>query len=285
MYLAVRHTTTYRYEQPVLLEPHLIRLTPRADSYRHLLERKLTIIPEPDGSSVQLETNGSLVHLVWFKRQTLSLSIVSNFVIELSELNPFDYIVYPHSCLTLPMNYPSQTALELKPYMAGPIHDDVQSFALGIMKEANNNVLEFARLLCQKIRLNVTYEPRMHGEPYTPQKVLALRRGSCRDLALLFVAAARVVGLASRFVSGYYFDESPKHPQLHAWGEVYIPGGGWRGYDPTLGLACYGHHIALASGVLPSQAAAVEGAFTGHAGSQMDVEISYEYLKQVSCLN
>ena len=123
--------------------------------------------------------------------------------------------------------------------------------------------MEFSLLLSKRISEECAYKQRHTGEPYSAQKVLSDRRGSCRDLAVLYMAAARAAGLAARFVSGYYFDQSPKHPQLHAWAEVYIPGGGWRGYDPTLGLACYGHHIALAAGASSFQTAAVEGAFLG----------------------
>ena len=130
-------------------------------------------------------------------------------------------------------------------------------------------MVEFVSLLAKKVRVSCAYETRDTGQPHTPEKTLATRRGSCRDLAVLYVAAAQTAGLAARFVSGYYFDQSPAHPQLHAWAEVYIPGGGWRGYDPTIGLACYGHHIVLAAAAIPSQTAAIEGAFLGNPESHM----------------
>ena len=85
------------------------------------------------------------------------------------------------------------------------------------------------------------------------------------------------MGLAARFVSGYYFDENPKLPDLHAWVEVYIPGGGWRGFDPSLGLACYGHHIALATGASAAGAAPIQGTFKGYAQSEMKLELEYQY--------
>jgi transglutaminase-like putative cysteine protease len=283
MYLAIRHTTTYSYDHQVLLDPHIIRLTPRVDSYKKLLERTLTIIPEPDGINMNLDHTEALSHHVWFKRQTSGLTVISRLVLELNEVNPFDFIVYPISCLNLPMRYPLAMADQLKPFLPDhPAHEKVKNFTGPIIQESKNNVVDFAALLARKLRLACAYETRDTGEPHTPEKTLSLRRGSCRDLAVLYVAAARVAGLAARFVSGYYFDQSPKFPQLHAWAEVYIPGGGWRGYDPTLGLACYGHHIALAAGSTSSQTAAIEGAFLGKTGSQMEVNIEYEYLKQPS---
>jgi transglutaminase-like putative cysteine protease len=283
MFLTIRHTTSYSYDHPVILEPHTIRLTPRGDSYRHLMERTLTIIPEPDGISMNLDYNGSLCHLVWFKRQASALTIVSRVALKLNEVNPFDFIVHPISCTELPMRYPAGMINQLKPFLLSySVNEKVKDFALSVMRESKNNVLEFSSLLCRKIREACTYEMRDHGDPYPAEKVLSQRRGSCRDLAVLYVAAAREAGLAARFVSGYYFDQSPKHPQLHAWAEVYIPGGGWRGYDPTIGLACYGHHITLAAGALASEASVIEGAFLGKPESQMDVNIEYEYLKQFS---
>jgi transglutaminase-like putative cysteine protease len=282
MFLNIRHTTAYSYDHQVVLEPHTVRLTPRGDSYRHLIERTLTIIPEPDGISVNLDYNGSLCHLVWFKRPTSSLTVVSRVVLKLNEVNPFDYIVHPSNCADLPMRYPAVMINQLKPYLLSyPAHEKVRNFALSVMQESKNNVLEFSTLLCRKIRGECTYELRDNGEPHPAEKVLSLRRGSCRDLAVLYIMAARAVGLAARFVSGYYFDQSPKHPQLHAWAEVYIPGGGWRGYDPTIGLACYGHHITLAAGYSAKEASAIEGTFLGKPESQMEINIEYEYLKQL----
>lgn len=282
MYLAIRHTTNYSYDQLVLLEPHMIRLTPRADSYSRIIERTLTIIPEPDGVTVNLDYTGSLSHLVWFNRQTNSLSVVSRLILELNEGNPFGFIVHPSECLNLPMEYPMDMLSQLRPFLEfEPMPEMVRDFALSVMAESKNNVLNFATLLAQKISQEFTYEIRDLGEPHSPQKVMQRRRGSCRDLSILYIAAARAVGLAARFVSGYFFDQSPKNPQMHAWAEVYIPGGGWRGYDPTIGLACYGHHIALAAGSLSAQAAPVEGTFLGTPESRMDVHIEYEYLKQL----
>ncbi|MDE2027739.1 MAG: transglutaminase family protein [Candidatus Omnitrophica bacterium] len=283
MFLAIRHATVYSYDKPVILEPHIIRLTPRQDAYKRLVERSLTIIPEPDGMSVNFDLSGSLTHLVCFKRSTMALTILSRVTLELNEANPFDFIVYPLICLNLPMQYPAELMGRLRPFMSSEgIPPKVEEFAKETMIEAKNNVMDFCSILCERLQKQFTYEPRKTGAPYAPEQVLSYRRGSCRDLAVLYMAAARAVGLAARFVSGYYFDQSPKHPQLHAWSEVYIPGGGWRGYDPTLGLACYGHHIALAAGASPSQTAVVEGSFLGQPESQMEANIEYEYLKQFS---
>lgn len=283
MHISICHTTSYLYDQPVMLDYHTIRLTPRADSYKRLLERVLTIIPEPDGSSLMLDQNENLSQIARFNRQTSGLTVVSRLLLELNEINPFGFLVFPSSCLNLPMTYPSQMVERLKPFLLnGSEHENVKDFIEPLIHESKSNVMEFVSLLAKKISLECTYERRYYGEPYAAQKTLSMRRGSCRDLAVLFIESARLAGLAARFVSGYYFDQSPQTPELHAWAEVYIPGGGWRGYDPTIGLACYGHHIVLAAAALPSQTAAIEGAFLGKQESHMNSNIEYEYLKQPS---
>ena len=127
------------------------------------------------------------------------------------------------------------------------------------------------------MKRDFVYEFRPSGAPNQPQETLASKRGSCRDWAILYMAAARAVGLAARFVSGYYFDEKPELAELHAWVEVYIPGGGWRGFDPSLGLACYGHHIALATGASAAVTAPIQGTFKGDARAEMKLEIEYQY--------
>lgn len=279
MYLSVKHTTSYSYGDAVMLDPHIIRLSPRADSHRRLMERTLTIMPEPDGISANLEHDGSVSHMVWFQRQTTSLKIVSKIVLEVNEINPFDFIIQPARCVVVPMTYPSPMLGLLKPYLEQARPDArVKAFTDDVLKESQFNLVEFTALLCRKIHEQCAYEVRDTGEPLSPQKLLACRRGSCRDLTVLYIAAARNAGLAARFVSGYYFDQSPKHPQLHAWAEVYIPGAGWRGFDPTLGLACYGHHIALSAAPSAAQTAVIEGSFLGKPQSCMETQIEYEYL-------
>lgn len=282
MYLAIRHMTAYSYAQPVYLQPHMIRLSPRADTYRRLLERTLTVIPEPDGSSQGLDAHGTLCHLVWFKRKTSSLTIIMKTVLEINDIDPFGFIVHPLECINLPMRYPQAMAQQVQHYMSvGTPSEDVRTYALSVLEQGCHNVVEFALRLCQKINRDCVYEERKAGQPFSAEKVLSCRRGSCRDLAMLYIDAARAVGLAARFVSGYYFDHSPQNPQLHAWAEVFIPGGGWRGYDPTLGLACYGHHIAVASGGSSVEASAVEGNYMGQPNSRMDVKLEYQYLKDL----
>lgn len=280
MILTVRHRTSYSYDQPVLLGQQIIRLFPRTDLFCRLVDRTLVVSPDPDATRMALDHNNNVVQIVSFGKKSTLLKIEARVVLELKEFNPFDYIIVPDSCLRLPMMYPPEMTKALVSFTdVGTVHEDVRSFAFSVMQKSQHHIVSFVSMLCSAIHEACAYETRDVGEPHQPQKVWQDRKGSCRDLAVLYVAAARSVGLAARFVSGYFFDEKPQQPHLHAWAEVYMPGGGWRGFDPVLGVACYGHHIALAASALPSQSAAIEGTFIGAHPCQMKVSIEYEYRK------
>ena len=131
-------------------------------------------------------------------------------------------------------------------------------------------------MLTDQIHRDYTIEYREEGTPRDPDATLSLQSGACRDLAVLFVECCRSVGLAARFVSGYaHIDDSTDH-EFHAWAEVYLPGGGWRGYDPTLGLAVADRHVVVAAAAHPSDAAGISGTFRGSAVATIEtaVEIS-----------
>ena len=279
MLLNIIHTTTYTYDHPVFLDPHRLRLTPRADCYGSMFERKLTIIPKPGSLSVSIENDGSISHWAHFEGKTKIFIVESKVSISLiTEKNAFDFLIYPEICLTLPMVYPPELFRELQAFLVEDhLPTQVRDFAYGILAEAKGQTMDFLVLLAQRMKRDFVYEFRHTGAPYQPDDTLASKRGSCRDWAILYMAAAKAVGLAARFVSGYYFDENPKQPELHAWVEVYIPGGGWRGFDPSLGLACYGHHIALAASPIAAPAAPIQGAFRGYAYSKMKLELEYQY--------
>jgi len=280
MILRIRHLTTYSYNHPVVLEPHCLRLTPRADSYSSLLERQLNITPEPCSVSLSVENDGSMSHWVRFKGETSSLTVESKMTISLiPDKNPFYFLIYPPSCLKLPMAYPSELLAELRPFlMEDNIPPPVQEFAFEVLTEAGEETMNFLVMLAQRIKRDFVYEFRQLGAPHQAEDTLSSRRGSCRDFAILYMAVARAMGLAARFVSGYYFEENPDLPDLHAWVEVYIPAGGWRGIDPSLGLACYGHHIALASGASAETVAPIRGFFLkGHAKTLAAMQLVLEY--------
>jgi transglutaminase-like putative cysteine protease len=153
--------------------------------------------------------------------------------------------------------------------------------AQDIAKAVEYNPVMFLSELNQRIYCTCKYYVRETGAPLPPGITWSQQAGSCRDLAVLFMAACRAVGLACRFVSGYQ-EGDPDTPErdLHAWAEVYLPGAGWRGYDPTQGLVTSDRHIPLVASAWPGQAAPVSGVRSGGARSVLKYQIALQTLAE-----
>jgi transglutaminase-like putative cysteine protease len=266
MTFGIRHTTRYTYSKPVFLEPHVLRLRPRSDAAQRLVQFDLLVFPEPTGRSECLDLDGNCVCQLWFNFVTDHLEIRTASVVETIRTNPFDFLITPETGLTLPMRYPAMLVPSLRPYLEGQpsVPDDVAKFGTELAQAVGWETLPFLSTLTARLPQHCTVVIREEGDPLPPDVVLAQRQGSCRDLALLFIDACRAVGLAARFVSGYQEgDPDQSRRDLHAWAEVYLPGGGWRGYDPTLGLVVADRHIALAAGPTFRDVSPVTGIFRG----------------------
>jgi transglutaminase-like putative cysteine protease len=125
-------------------------------------------------------------------------------------------------------------------------------------------------------------EERKHGHPWNPEKTLQKGKGACRDFAWLYVVSCRSLGLAARFVSGYHLPFNPREkPELHAWADVFLPGAGWIGFDPSLGLAVSSRHVSLAASYDPLLTLPTSGKFWGKdSKSNLKVAISIRHLEQ-----
>jgi transglutaminase-like putative cysteine protease len=278
VFFEIAHTTIYTFSRPVFLEPHTIRLRPRSDGSQRLVLFDLTIQPRPVGLSDCLETEGNCAVSAWFDELTESLRVMARCEVETLRENPFDYIVHL-SADRLPLEYADDLRPSLAPYCSRDSSDDaVTQFASAIADEVDRQTLPFLAALSTRIFQTCEATIRDEGQPQAPGATLAGRRGACRDLTVLFMDACRSVGLGARFVSGYQEgDPEQERRDLHAWAEVYLPGGGWRGYDPTHGLAVADRHVALAAGMRPALAAPITGTFRGTgASSRMhaDIQIS-----------
>jgi transglutaminase-like putative cysteine protease len=260
------HTTSYRYNNPVKLEPHLIRLRPRSDGNQQVNQFSLAIEPSPSGISDYLDLDGNNVTQIWFNEPSDRLQIQTSFFVETRLTNPFDYLISPIS-LKLPIPYPQNLIGELAPYMEIDMDSsgtEIKRFANEIANQIKWETLPFLSTLAHRISTNWKQIIREEGDPWPSSLTLAKREGSCRDLTRLYLEACRIVGLAGRLVSGYQEgDSEQKIRYLHEWAEIYIPGGGWRGYDPTLGLAVSDRHIALAAGRRHDRVAPITGTFVG----------------------
>ncbi|HRF60508.1 MAG TPA: transglutaminase family protein [Fimbriimonadaceae bacterium] len=274
----IEHTTRYDYADEVFVEPQTIRLSPRSDPAQRLVSHALVVEPGPAGMSRHLDAEGNSVCEIWFSGQTRRLEIALTSEVETLRANPYDYISPFDQPLGLPFRYRHE-ASALAFYRRGPIAPRVAAFAEAIAKSAGGTALEFLTALNHRLHDEWKVEPRWRGLPWGATRTLDTRRGACRDLSMLFVAASRALGLAARFVSGYHEgDPEQSESHLHAWAEVYIPGGGWRGFDPTGGLAVADRHVAVAAARLPRDAAPVSGSFRGFGPVRMVADVRIDRL-------
>jgi len=268
MRFSVEHETIYRYAQPVALASHVLRFTPRPEGVR-LLSRELTIDPAPGYRLEAMDAFGNLVTQVNFNGFSQQLRIASRFDLETLAAPSLSGVVLPR------LPWPTAAGDANSVYIASrPVDVMVGAFTYELARKAGANALEFLDLLNQTLYTQVRHEIRPDGAAMRPEETLAANAGACRDLTMLFLAACRCLGIPGRFVSGYQAEadtpDGKRH--LHAWPQVHLPGLGWRGYDPTHGLAVSEGHVALS--VAPDQAATmpVEG---GYFGAAVDSTLSY----------
>lgn len=266
MLYQISHTTTYTYSDAVILQPHLIRLRPRSDSWQTLKMFSLQISPIPLEQSELTDLDGNILIKVWFPPEltdSLTVQVLSQTLTHQS--NPFNYLLEPWS-IAFPIDYPTSLFKQLQPYL-GATDGIALQLAYEIAERSENSVARFLHELTQQIYTSCEYVIRETGNPYPAGLTWTQKKGSCRDLTVLFIEVCRSIGLAARFVSGYQ-EGDPDHPDryLHAWAEVYLPGAGWRGYDPTHGLAVSDRHIALAASAVPEYASAIVGKVTRTGG-------------------
>ncbi|MGF1521238.1 MAG: transglutaminase domain-containing protein [Leptolyngbyaceae cyanobacterium] len=260
----ISHTTAYSYSQAIFLGSHTLRLRPRSDALQTLKQFSVTIDPTPEIVSDQIDLLGNVCTEISFLNASLTaLKIQTHAEVETHCTNPFNYLLEPWAT-TLPIDYPNSILVGLTPYLqqplTAPIAATVSDLAQKLVHEAEGNLSHFLTLLNQRIYDRCAYVVREQGAPLPASVTWQNQQGTCRDFAVLFMEVCRSVGVAARFVSGYQEgDPEQANHDLHAWIEVYIPGGGWRGFDPTHGLAVTDRHIALAVGAYPKQAAPVTG--------------------------
>ncbi|MCU0529384.1 MAG: transglutaminase family protein [Cyanobium sp. Prado107] len=289
MLFHVRHALRYAYERPVFLEPTTLRLTPRNDPAQRLLHHDLRVTPQPSGSSRVLEADGAEAVVLWFQDVQEQLTIEVDMVVRTLRENPFDWIITHPAALHLPAAYPPDEALSLTPCLEGvaPIANPVRQWAAELAAAVDGSASAFLMHLADTIHHDFHHIGRPDGEPMGAAETLRSRSGACRDTAMLYVQACRSLGLAARFVSGYsmHHPEEVSEHELHAWAEVYLPGGGWRAYDPSLGLAVADGHVALAAAPDHHLAAPVSGRYRGTGvGSSMRYAVEVRTAESLEAL-
>ncbi len=278
----LNHRTTYRYDRLVTLSPQTIRLRPAPHSRTPVTAYSLRIDPSPHFLNWQQDPQSNWLARVTFPEKVDHLTLEIDLVAELSVINPFDFFLEPEA-ETFPFEYASWLARELRPYLetlpAGPLLEQ----RIASVDRTPRRTVDFLVELNSALSRDITYLIRMEPGVQTCEETLERGSGSCRDTAWLLVQTLRHLGLAARFVSGYLIqlepDERPldgpagaEHDftDLHAWAEVYLPGAGWVGLDPTSGMLTGEGHIPLAASPDPTSAAPITGGVE-------DCEVSFEF--------
>jgi len=267
MKFKIQHSTHYRYSYPVKLGPQDLRFYPRNDGSQRVINFQLNISPVPSGRNDHLDLEGNRVTQVWFENETNHFDIHLNMQVETLRHNAFDFILAPEAKV-LPINHVEDFILT-QGYLERIEQDDsVSSFANELARIVNNNTLDFLNTLNLKLFADFIHIHRDSGVPQSPAHTLHSRHGACRDLAVLFIDCCRSEGIAARFASGYQKgDVQSERRHLHAWPEVYLPGAGWIGFDPTHGKAIADTHVTIAAAAHSRDTMPVIGSFSGEGAT------------------
>ena len=275
MNLSITHLSRYTFSEPVSLYPHVFRFRPRDLRTQTIKSFTLEISPKPTGWIENRDAAGNEVEFAWFDEEASEFRIEARTEVETHPDNPLDFIIFPFESTHFPVHYRSDDDVALSPFLHSIAMDnEVTDFADSIAEECGNALIPFVLVLMQRIKERVAYGVRETGAPLSPRQTLTGARGSCRDMVVLALAALRHKGIASRFVSGYQYISDDAHHDLHAWVEVYFPGGGWRGFDPTTGLAIDERYVRIASGAAPVNTLPITGSYKGAATSKLEAEIT-----------
>ncbi|MDP2008276.1 MAG: transglutaminase family protein [Rubrivivax sp.] len=282
IHVALNHVTHYRYDRRVTLGPQVVRLRPAPHCRTRILSYSLRVEPAGHFINWQQDPFANYAARLVFPEMTREFKVTVDLVAEMSVLNPFDFFLEPEA-ENFPFAYTEEAALDLVPYLAKcPLTPKFKAFVASVPLETQRTI-DFLVGINQRLQHDISYLIRMEPGVQTPEVTLTNGSGSCRDTGWLLVQTLRHLGLAARFVSGYLIQLKPDvksldgpsgaetdFTDLHAWCEVYLPGAGWIGLDPTSGLLAGEGHIPVACTPEPSTAAPVSGAV-----DECEVEFSH----------
>ena len=284
IHVALNHVTHYRYDRLVALGPQVVRLRPAPHCRTRILSYSLRVEPADHFVNWQQDPFANYLARLVFHQKTREFKITVDLVAEMSVLNPFDFFL-EEDAQDFPFAYAPDLHAELLPYLAKASLDGMPRFRAFIdsISMEKTRTIDFMVGINQRLQKDISYLIRMEPGVQTPEVTLTNGSGSCRDTGWLMVQTLRHLGLAARFVSGYLIQLKPDEKSLdgpsgaekdftdlHAWCEVFLPGAGWIGFDPTSGLLAGEGHIPVACTPEPSSAAPISGAV-----DESEVEFSH----------
>jgi uncharacterized protein (DUF2126 family) len=282
IHVALNHVTHYRYDRLVELGPQIVRLRPAPHCRTRIVSYSLRVEPAEHFVNWQQDPFANYLARLVFPKPTREFKVTVDLVAEMSVLNPFDFFLEPEA-EKFPFGYSEDAARELVPYLVkAPLTPKFKAFVDSIDLTPKRTI-DFLVGINQRLQGDIKYLIRMEPGVQTPEVTLTNGSGSCRDTGWLMVQALRHLGLAARFVSGYLIQLKPDvksldgpsgaevdFTDLHAWCEVFLPGAGWIGLDPTSGLFAGEGHIPVACTPEPGSAAPISGAV-----DESEVEFSH----------
>jgi len=277
----ISHVTEYLFPTPVSLQPHRLLLRPR-ENHNVRIESSVLEISPAHTLQWKRDVLDNSVALVSFSQPSAQLRVSSSVVIQHYEENPFDFLVDDYAVMH-PFQYAKEEQAELAPfeqsvYPSTQDRDAVRAWLDGLALLQPMQTFALLDRMNREIAGRCVYQMREEPGVQSPALTLSNNSGSCRDFAALFMEGCRFLGLASRFVSGYLFAPATEagNASTHAWAEAYLPGAGWKGFDPTSGEVTGNRHIAVAVARHPEAVPPVAGSFVGPVGEQPVLNVAVQ---------
>jgi transglutaminase-like putative cysteine protease len=287
-FLTVNHATVYRYREPVQLGEHRMMFRPRESHDLRLIRTSLTITPRPVDLRWLHDPFDNSVAVATFEGSTSALRFESSVTLEHFEYSPPEYALEAYA-RTYPFRYSDEDFPNLEralaPHAPSP---RVSEWALQFLDSSDHtDTMKVLRALTHGIREQFVYVRRLEKGVQTPEETLARRQGTCRDFAVLGIEAARSLGIAARFVSGYVFGPNASAPEsiasasgvtgtgaTHAWMQAYLPGAGWVDFDPTNSIIGNRNLIRVAVAWSPEHVLPLWGTFVGRASDFLSMDVT-----------
>lgn len=285
MKLRVSHLTRYEYAQSVSFSPHALYLRPRETPFLRVSRFKFNISPNAKVTT-GLDAFDNIVTSAYFWDRAPALNIRTEFEIETLESNPFDFIIR-HGASHLPFSYEPYERYALGAYLAAPSAEaqkEIRRWLDQHLPEPPSETVPLLSAVNQALCSAVGYRRREHGGPQEVVTTLQSGLGASRDYAVALIEICRTLGFAARFVSGYSLpvpsDERTDTHAMHAWTEVYLPGAGWKGLDPSQGIFCTDTYIPVAHAPVAECVSPVQGSYYSsvHVPAQLTTNVLVESL-------
>jgi transglutaminase-like putative cysteine protease len=279
--IKITHKTAYFYRTPVVFGAHRALVRPREGHWVHIESALFEVNPTPNTRWIH-DIYGNSIALMTFAEPSQELSVYSEIVVAHYLENPLDFLIDPIA-LSYPFQYSTDEQIELIPYRLASYPRDgaaLRQWLSGLYTAGQLiNTFELLNGLNTRIHESFRYVPRDEHGVQSPAQTIMLGTGSCRDYAVMLMEAVRHWGFGARFVTGYIQMEEGQHGATHAWTEIYIPGAGWRGFDPTNNCFTGWDHVSVAVARDPEKASPLSGVWEGPADAFDRMEVIVQVVK------